>query len=174
MNPDSDCQKPLISVHYINTWSRRDHVPHNPATSAKVSRSRVARESHEWPGNFGTSGRIMWSMVPTGPCIHNPSKLRPTVYSNTDLVIHSFVFFLKNFVQKKLENTIENLRNCSSIFNNAIFNNVVLKLFRPLKICETAAAIANWICSDLSVSRSKKLSEKKRIFKQSHLELGFA
>ena len=36
-----------IARYYINTWSRRDHGPHNPATSAKVSRSRVARQSHE-------------------------------------------------------------------------------------------------------------------------------
>ena len=28
-----------LQTDYINTWSRRDHGPHNPATSAKISRS---------------------------------------------------------------------------------------------------------------------------------------
>ena len=62
----------------MNTWSRRNHVPHNPATRAKVSRSLVALPSHSWPGNFGTRGRIMWSMVPTGPCIYIVMPLHQT------------------------------------------------------------------------------------------------
>ena len=47
----------------MNTWSRRNHGPHNPATRAKVSRSLVALTSHSWPGNFGTRGWIMWSCI---------------------------------------------------------------------------------------------------------------
>ena len=48
--------------NYINTWSRRDHGPHNPATSAKDSRSRVTWKLKKVCKTTAVQCRAKWLM----------------------------------------------------------------------------------------------------------------